>query len=273
MAKCWGSGAFSEDEPRCRSTIVDSPVCGKCFNRVAGSVESLPYLYERLETQSRVPLQRAGSGDWVTGSKASSLPGGAWASLASEIVGLVVVTEDYLRACLGWTQATRREQPNYQPSWAVLLTRGCRTIQTSLRQLLEHDVEKGVALVRLAAKARRLLDDGPGTNQVPGPCPECGVWDGMIRFPPDPKLTTLDVQCQVCGMWADLMWLVQVLAVDYPDMRLPTTRCADLVGVSPATIRSWVGRSKLVAVGANEVGHPTYRVGDVMALKNNRKKL
>jgi hypothetical protein len=133
-------------------------------------------------------------------------------------------------------------------------------------QALVEAIEDLAAAVR---QARQALDRPPATWYA-GPCgvDGCGA-DLYVRH--GARLT----RCRVCGAshsaTARERWLLRQVA-DHLGTATEIARalnafCPDL---TPAMIRGYAHRGRIVSHGADDIGRPLYRVGDVLELVNGR---
>lgn len=93
---------------------ADGLLCPRHLFAVTTALASLEGLYGQLRTEA-YQMRSSGSGDRISGSRERALPGGNPSSVADDIAGWLIDTEDMLRAELGLCPAGR------QPQWTVTI--------------------------------------------------------------------------------------------------------------------------------------------------------
>lgn len=187
---------------------------------------------------------------------------------------IAVATEHGDRASLTSSKAdepVRRDLVNH-PDMARQMVNAARFLTVALDKLLTGPagVEAGMDILQYHGKARMMLGLSRGDQQLPMPCPnpDCGQV-ALVR-----KGGTDHIECDVqrggCGRIESgdrMRYMIRALAVDSPDLLLPSAQAAQFAGVSPKTVTSWVARKKLTpaAVDAKN-GRNLFRLGDLFTL-------
>lgn len=234
----------------------DTYLCTDCTNHVRTALRATPELAEDLTlTMSK---QRQFTNPMLGGSRSTS-PGlpfnlaaaNALRDLHHELLALVHATQ---QAHL----TTRHPTPTASPA-------------TMARWLLPH--LPGIAaqpwaadtlrLVRVTTRSQHVID-APAPRTFAGPCDDCG--HDLYARTGKPQVT-----CHNCGLTYDLAarrtWL---LGMVHDRLATATDVARALTSLElPCTaerIRQWKHRGRLAALGHDPLGHPLYRVGDVVDL-------
>ncbi len=168
-------------------------------------------------------------------------------------------------------EPVRRDAVNH-PDMARQMVNAARFLTVALHQLLAGPVggEAGMDILGYHGKARMMLGLSRGDQQLPMPCPnpDCGQVS-LVR-----KGGTDHIECDIdrggCGRVESgdrMRYMIRALAVDSPDLLLPSSQAAQFAGVKPSTVTTWVARKKLTpaAVDAKN-GRNLFRLGDLFDL-------